>query len=90
MSMDDEFKFLEVSFSREEAQLILEAAGYTAFELEWGRGRGGFSELKLCCNHPEGRRMFAEYAWEQERKAMVKRLLLHGLGKKELAGASFA
>jgi hypothetical protein len=82
MSSNDTFEFLGVSFSPEEAQLILEASGYTDFASEWGRGRGGFSELKLCCCHPEGRRMFAEYAWKQEKDSMVKRLLLDGLGKK--------
>lgn len=81
-----EFEFLGVSFTPEEAQRVLEAAGYTNFEMEYGRGRGGFSELKLCCDHPDGKRMFAEYAWKQERDAMVKRLVLGNLGTKEIGG----
>lgn len=82
---DDTFEFLGVAFTREEAQRVLEAAGYTKFELEHGRGRGGFSELKLCCDSPEGKRMFAEYAWGRERDAMIKRLLLGNLGDKEIS-----
>jgi hypothetical protein len=76
---DEKFEFLGVSFTREEAQLLLETAGYVKFELEYGRGSGGYSELKLCCNHPNGRRLFAEHAWQQERDAMIKRLLLGNL-----------
>lgn len=85
MVQDDKFEFLNVQFTREEAQAILEAAGYTNFAMEWGRD-GGWQVHKLCCDHPEGKRMFAEYAWKKERDAMIKRLLLQGVGKKELPG----
>ena len=83
--MDDEFEFLNVKFSQKEAQLILEAAGYTKFDVESGRGPSGWGEMKLCCEHPKGKRMFAEHAWKKERDAMVKRLLLAGLSKNEIA-----
>jgi hypothetical protein len=79
--MDDKFEFLGVNFTQDEARLMLEAAGYQNFELEYGRGVGGFQVMKLCCDHPDGKRMFAEYAWKQERDAMVKRLMLQGLTK---------
>lgn len=79
MSEYDKYEFLGVLFTDDEAKRLLSAAGYTGFKLEWGRGTSGFEELKLCCNHPNGQRMFAEYAWKKERDAMVKRLLLQGL-----------
>lgn len=82
--MDDTFEFLNVAFTRDEAQAILEAAGYTSFKLESGRGPSGWGEMKLCCDHPGGKRMFAEHAWKQERDSMVKRILLSGIGKKEI------
>ena len=75
----DTFEFLGTKFTPQEAQRLLEETGYTKFELEWGRGPSGFSELKLCCDHPEGKRMWAEYAWKKERDHMLKDLLLKGL-----------
>jgi hypothetical protein len=89
MSEYDTFEFLGTKFNREESQKLLEQAGYSNFKLEWGRGRGGFSELKLCCDHPEGERMFAEYAWKKERDHMLKDLLLRGIeSSKELPEGS--
>lgn len=89
MEQFDTFEFLGTKFTRQEAQKLLEEAGYTSFKLEWGRGRGGFAELKLCCDHPEGKRMFADYAWNEERDHMLKDLLLKGLtASKELPEGS--
>ena len=85
MSEDDTFEFLGTKFTPEESQKLLEATGYTNFKREWGRGPSGWEELKLCCDHPDGKRMWAEYAWKKERDHMLKGLLLKGIeASKEL------
>jgi len=84
MDSYDTFEFLGVIFTEDEAQLVLSSAGYTNFKIEFGPGRDGFEESKLCCDHPNGKRMFAEHAWKKERDAMIKGLLLNGLKKPEV------
>jgi hypothetical protein len=72
---DETFTLLGVRLSSQRVIDLLERLGYSKLVLEWGRGYSGFDELRLCCDSPSGRRMFATVALEEVSTRLIDALV---------------